>query len=75
MERGLDRLKQLTLERLEQMGVEAQPLKEMRLEVGIDVQIVYYDVHVPFAGGLNLRIPVLTTVMPRFYSPTRAQHL
>jgi hypothetical protein len=57
------------------LDVKPQPLREMRLELGLDVQIVYFAIHLPVAGGVKLRIPVLTTVKPKFYSPTRAQHL
>ncbi len=66
---GLARLRDLAV------AVRTEPLRELRLQVGLDVQIVYVTVHMPVAGGVTLRVPVATTVMPRFYSPTRAQHL
>ncbi len=67
--RGLARLRDTSL------NVRAQPLKEMRLELGLDIQVVYFELGVPVAGGVKLRLPVLTTVKPKLYSPTRAQHL
>ncbi|HTX95333.1 MAG TPA: hypothetical protein VME67_11070 [Mycobacterium sp.] len=66
---GLARLRDLSF------GVRTEPLRELRLQVGLDVQIVYVTVHMPVAGGVTLRVPVVTTIAPRFYSPTRAQHL
>jgi hypothetical protein len=47
----------------------------MRLQMGIDMQVVYVTMCVPIGGGTTLRLPVMTTIKPRFYSPTRAQHL
>lgn len=38
----------------------AQPLKETRLEM----QIVYFAVHMPFANGITLRVPLLTMIKP-----------
>lgn len=38
----------------------AQPLRETRLEM----QIVYFAVHIPFASGVTLRVPVLTMIKP-----------
>jgi hypothetical protein len=38
----------------------AQPLRETRLEM----QIVYFAVHVPFAGGVTMRVPLLTMIKP-----------
>lgn len=69
IQRGLARLRAMSLE------VQTEPLKEMRLEMGLDMQIVYFGIRVPFAGGILLRLPALVTVKPKFYSPTRAQHL
>ncbi len=57
------------------LNVHTEPLREMRLEMGLDMQVVYFAIRVPVAGGVTLRIPVLTTITPRLYSPTRAQHL
>ncbi|WP_231990008.1 hypothetical protein [Mycobacterium sp. 852002-51971_SCH5477799-a] len=63
--------------RLRGMGIGAQgePLKELRLQLGLDMQIVYFTVHLPVAGGISLRLPVMATFKPRIYSPTQAQHL
>lgn len=57
------------------LGVQTQPLKEMRLQMGLDMQIVYFTIRMPVAGGVTLRWPVMATFSPRIYSPTRAQHL
>lgn len=38
----------------------AQPLREMRLEM----QIVYFAIHMPFASGVTLHLPVLTMIKP-----------
>lgn len=57
------------------LGVQTEPLKEMRLQMGLDMQVVYFTVHMPVAGGVTLRLPVMATFMPRIYSPTRAQHV
>jgi hypothetical protein len=57
------------------LGVQIQPLKEMRLQVGLDIQVVYCTIRVPFVGGVTLRWPVVATLLPSLYSPTRAQHL
>lgn len=68
-ERGLARLRKIAL------SVETQSLKEMRLQMGVDMQVVYVTIRMPIGGGVTLRLPVMTTFLPRFYSPTRAQHL
>lgn len=57
------------------LGVQTQPLREMRLQMGLDMQVVYFTVRVPVAGGVTLRLPVMATFKPRIYSPTQAQHL
>ena len=57
------------------LGVQAEPLREMRLQMGLDMQVIYFTVRVPVAGGVALRLPVMATFKPRIYSPTRAQHL
>jgi hypothetical protein len=38
----------------------AQPLRETRLEM----HIVYFAVHLPFASGVRLRVPLLTMIKP-----------
>jgi hypothetical protein len=38
----------------------AQPLRELRLEM----QIVYFAVHLPFASGVTLNLPLLTMIKP-----------
>ena len=69
-ERGLAaRLREMGL------GVQAEPLREMRLQMGLEVQVVYVTIRMPIGDGLTLRLPVMGTIVPRFYSPTRAQHL
>ncbi len=68
-ERGLARLRKISL------NVQTEPLRELRLEMWLDMQVVYFTIRMPFAGGVTLRIPVATTITPRMYSPTRAQHL
>jgi hypothetical protein len=68
-EHGLARLKNLGV------GVQTQPLREVRVQVGLDVQILYFTIRMPIRGGVKLRLPVMGTVVPRFYSPTRAQHI
>ena len=45
----------------------AQPMREMRLEM----RIVYVAIHMPFAGGVTLNIPVLTMIKPMPPSPTQ----
>lgn len=62
IQRGLARLREVSLR------VQTEPLKEMRLEMGFDVQIVYFAIRLPVAGGVRLRLPVLTTITPKFYS-------
>ena len=57
------------------LGVQTQPLREMRLQMGLDMQVVYFTVRFPVAGGVTLRLPVMATFKPRIYSPTQAQHL
>ena len=69
-ERGLAaRLREIGL------GVQTEPLREMRLHMGLDVQVVYVTIRMPIRDGVTLRLPVMGTIVPRFYSPTRAQHL
>jgi hypothetical protein len=55
------------------LGVQTEPLREMRFQMGLDVQLVYFKVHMPIRDGVTLRLPVMATFAPRFYSPTRAQ--
>jgi hypothetical protein len=69
IEHGLARLREISLD------VQTQPLREFRLQMGLDMGIVYFAIRMPVAGGVTLRVPVLMTIKPRFYSPTRAQHL
>jgi hypothetical protein len=69
IERGLARIREISLD------VQPQPLREMRLQIGVDMQIVYFTIRLPVAGGVTLRIPALMAIKPRLYSPTRAQHL
>jgi hypothetical protein len=57
------------------IGAQAEPLREMRLQLGVDMQVVYFTVRLPVAGGVSLRLPVMATFKPRIYSPTQAQHL
>lgn len=38
----------------------AQPLRELRLEM----QIVYFAIHMPFASGVTLHVPLLTMIKP-----------
>ena len=69
IERGLSRLRKISL------NVQTKPLRELRLEMWLDIQVVYFTVRAPFADDVTLRIPVATAITPKFYSPTRAQHL
>jgi hypothetical protein len=57
------------------LSVQTEPLREMRLQMGLDMQVVYFKVRVPIGDGVTLRLPVMATITPRFYSPTQAQHL
>jgi len=57
------------------LGVQTEPLKEMRLQMGLDMRVVYFKIRTPIGSGVTLRLPVMATIVPRFYSPTRAQHL
>jgi hypothetical protein len=68
IERGLAFLREISL------NVQTEPLREMRLQMRLDVQIVYFDINIPVAG-VALRIPALVTITPKLYSPTQAQHL
>jgi hypothetical protein len=68
IERGLAHIREIGLD------VQARPLKEFRLQMGLDMGIVYFTLRVPVAGGITLRVPALMTIKPRVYSPTRAQH-
>ncbi|ORB71432.1 hypothetical protein [Mycobacterium scrofulaceum] len=52
IERGLARLRDFRWE------LNAQPLRELRLEV----DIVYFTVPVPFFGGKKLSVPFLTMI-------------
>ena len=63
--------------RLREMGlrVQTESLREMRLQMGLDMQIVYLKLRMPIGDGVTLRLPVMATIAPRFYSPTHAQHL
>jgi hypothetical protein len=63
--------------RIRQMGlsVQTEPLREMRLQMGLDMQLVYFRIRVPIGDGVTLRLPVMATITPRLYSPTQAQHL
>jgi hypothetical protein len=70
LERGLAaRLREMGL------GMQTEPLREMRLQMGLDVQVVYVTIRMPIGDGVTLRLPVMGTIVPRLYSPTRAQHL
>jgi hypothetical protein len=70
LERGLAaRLREIGL------GVQTEPLREMRLQMGLDMQVVYFKIRMPVRDGVTMRLPVMATITPRFYSPTRAQHL
>jgi hypothetical protein len=69
VERGLSRIREISLD------VQSQPLKEIRLQIGVDLQIVYFTIRMPVAGGVTLRVPALMAIKPRVYSPTQAQHL
>lgn len=69
IERGLARIREISLD------VHPQPLRELRLQIGVDMQVVYFTIRVPIAGGLTVRVPALMAIKPRLYSPTRAQHL
>jgi hypothetical protein len=44
------------------------------LQIGVDLQIVYFSIRVPVAGGVTLRVPAMMTIKPRSYSPTQADH-
>ena len=57
------------------LGVEFQPLKEMRVQLGLNIHVVYFTIRMPFVGGATVRWPVIATLLPSIYSPTRAQHL
>ena len=54
IERGLARLRDF------RWDMYAQPMREMRLEM----QIVYFAIHMPFGRGVTLNIPVLTMIKP-----------
>ena len=69
IERGLARIREINLD------VRTRPLREIRLQIGVDVQIVYFTIRVPVAGNVTLRVPALMAIKPRLYSPTGAQHL
>ena len=38
----------------------AQPMRELRLEM----QIVFFSLHMPFGSGTTLNVPVLTMIKP-----------
>ncbi|MGE2814281.1 hypothetical protein ACQI5H_03915 [Mycobacterium heidelbergense] len=57
------------------LGVQTESLREMRVQMGLDMQVVYVNVRMPIRDGVTLRVPVMATIAPRFYSPTQAQHL
>lgn len=45
----------------------AQPMRETRLELQemrLELQIVYFAIHVPFGGGLKVNLPMLTMIRP-----------
>ncbi|OBG59690.1 MULTISPECIES: hypothetical protein [unclassified Mycobacterium] len=60
IERGLARLRDF------RWDLNAQPLRELRLEV----DIVYFTVPVPFSGGRKLSVPFLTMIKRVPPSPT-----
>jgi hypothetical protein len=66
IERGLARMREISLD------VQTQPLREIRLQIGVDLQIVYFTIRMPVAGGVTLRVPALMAIKPRLYSPTHA---
>jgi hypothetical protein len=57
------------------LSVKTEPLREMRLQMGLDMQVVYFKIRVPIGDGVTVRLPVMATITPRFYSPTQAHHL
>ncbi len=63
IERYLDLVRKISVD------VNAQPLREICLQMGVDVQIVYFQIRWPAAGGVMLGVPVL--IKPKFYSPRR----
>jgi hypothetical protein len=69
IERGLARMREISLD------VQTEPLREIRLQIGVDLQIVYFSIRVPVAGGVTLRVPAMMTIKPRLYSPTHAERL
>lgn len=54
MARGLARLRDF------RWDMYAQPLRETRLEM----QIVYFAIRMPFAGGVTVHFPLLTMIKP-----------
>jgi hypothetical protein len=69
IERGLARMREISLD------VKTEPLREIRLQIGVDLQIVYFSIRVPVAGGVTLRVPAMMTIKPRLYSPTQVANL
>lgn len=60
IERGLARLRDFRWE------LDAQPLRELRLEI----DIVYIPIPVPFSGGKKLNVPFLTMIKPLRPAPS-----
>jgi hypothetical protein len=54
LERGLARLREMRFDLYE------QPMRQVSLEL----KIVFFSVHLPFAGGKTLKIPMIATVGP-----------
>ena len=69
VERGLARMRAISLD------VQTQPLREIRLQIGVDLQIVYFSIRLPVAGGVTVRVPAMVAIKPRVYSPTQMERL
>jgi hypothetical protein len=54
LERGLARLRDMRFD------LYAQPMRQVSLEL----QIVFFAIHVPIAGGKTLKVPMLTMIRP-----------
>jgi hypothetical protein len=54
LERGLARLRDMRFD------LYAQPMRQVSLEL----QIVFFAIHLPVAGGVTLRVPMITVIKP-----------
>jgi hypothetical protein len=68
IERSLDRLTAMRIPEM-RLEMQTQRLGQMPLEM----EVVFFAIHMPIASGALLRIPVLAMLMPKGSSPIRGE--